>query len=706
MSLSTAFRALRFGLIFLSLTTVLVAADVLGPTDILVGDDPDVLFLLEQDARQIRKISIDAETPEAGRPQRLALPFEPSRMQLFPDRKHLLVLGGGPSGRLLVVHTESLNILADFPVGHTPADVAVDWKPEARDAVFYVANRFNGDVSVIEVQIDESRWTGKEVKRLPVGREPIALSLTPNADALVVAAHLPEDFSLRFDTASRVRIVDVKTGETTEFRLPAGAMNLRDILLDPSGRYAYISGQIGHFQQLPNDVNGGWMNENLLFVVDVTKRELVDTLFLDVFAIGSANPWGLSLSDDNRFLLVAIPGSSEVVLVNLERHLAQLDRFAGYPEGTSFEGRRLNEELRRLDARLPVRMRVPVGLKGIRHAVMTKNRIFATAYFEDSLARIVPDFADQPGQDAGILPRDHLRIPRKNDPGFRPEILAPTRVNTSHLKPFHYEPPETVAENAPLRFVPLPRYEILSGVAFQRSFARLGPEPTWTDARFGEMLFHDSTLCSEHWQSCISCHPEARSDTLNWDLLNDGQDNPKNTKSLLLSHVTPPSMSKGIRKDAETAVRKGFETILMHPATEPEARAVDVYLRSLKPVPSPHRVFDRNIPDDPGTLTEAARRGEKLFNSDRARCYYCHPAPLYTDMKLHDVKTGTFRDATGEFDTPTLIEVWRTAPYLHDGRYTTIRELITEGKHVNIAGCLDGLTEEEITDLVEFVLSL
>lgn len=704
----TLFKLLPAFFVFGAAALVVSAAEYrpLGPADILVGEDPDVLFILEQDARQIRKIRVDAESPEAGQPQNPALPFAPSRMRLFPGGKHLAVLGGGPCGRLLVVEAETLRILADVPVGHTPTDVAIDGKAGQTPLKLYVANRFGGDISVVELENDTDTWTGRETRRIPAGREPIALTLTPDAARLVVAAHLPEGSSMHFDIASRVRIIDTQTFETTEIRLSAGAMNLRDVILDPSGRYACISGQIGHFQQLPNDVNGGWMNENLLFVIDLAKRTLLDTLSLDVYALGSANPWGLSLSDDRRFLLVAVPGSSEVLLVNLETYLARLDRFAGVPEGTSFQGRPLDENLRKLDAKLPELMRVPVGLKGIRHAVMTKNRIFATAYFEDALARVEPDFAEEPGRDFGLLPRDNLTIPRKNDPGFRPEILTPMRVNTSGLKTFVPVLPPEVAENAPLRFHPLAPFEILPGVRFERSFARLGPEPVWTAARFGDLLFHDSTLCSEHWQSCMSCHPDARSDTLNWDLLNDGQDNPKNSKSLLFSHITPPSMARGVRECAEMAVRKGFETILMHPCTEPEALAVDEYLRGLRPVPSPYRVFDRNDPEGEGRLSEAAQRGETLFNSDKAKCYFCHPAPLYTDLKLHDVRTQTHRDPTGLYDTPTLVEVWRTAPYLHDGRYTTVRQLITEGKHVNIGGCLDALTEQEIDDLVEFVLSL
>ena len=129
-----------------------------------------------------------------------------------------------------------------------------------------------------------------------------------------------------------------------------------------------------------------------------------------------------------------------------------------------------------------------------------------------------------------------------------------------------------------------------------------------------------------------------------------------------------------------------------------EAAAIDAYLKSLRPVPSPQLVD--------GRLSPAAERGKKLFGSSRVGCYRCHPAPRYTDLKLHNVGTRRPYGFTDRFDTPTLIEVWRSAPYLHDGRYLTIKALITEGKHGKSRGRIEELSEQEIDDLVEFVLSL
>ncbi|MEE9368356.1 MAG: hypothetical protein V3V05_05780 [Pontiella sp.] len=68
------------------------------------------------------------------------------------------------------------------------------------------------------------------------------------------------------------------------------------------------------------------------------------------------------------------------------------------------------------------------------------------------------------------------------------------------------------------------------------SFA-LGPKQPITQERLGEIFFNDAALCFQNWLSCATCHPDARTDGLNWDLLNDGIGSPKNAKSMLLIHA-------------------------------------------------------------------------------------------------------------------------------------------------------------------------
>jgi len=223
----------------------------------------------------------------------------------------------------------------------------------------------------------------------------------------------------------------------------------------------------------------------------------------------------------------------------------------------------------------------------------------------------------------------------------------------------------------------------------------LGPEQSISVVRKGEMFFNDAALCFQHWQSCASCHPDGRVDGLNWDLMNDGLGNPKNTKNMLLAHATPPAMSLGVRDAAETAVRAGIRFIQFAVRPEEDAVAIDEYLKALRPVPSPHA--------RDAASREAADRGAKVF--DRAGCAACHPAPLYTDLQPYDVGTAKGMDEGSPVDTPTLIEAWRTAPYLHDGRAATMLEVLTTFNPNDRHGATSNLTQDEIEDLAAFVLS-
>ena len=223
----------------------------------------------------------------------------------------------------------------------------------------------------------------------------------------------------------------------------------------------------------------------------------------------------------------------------------------------------------------------------------------------------------------------------------------------------------------------------------------LGLRQTITDVRRGEMIFNDGERCFQKWQSCASCHPDGSMDAMNWDLLNDGVGNHKNVKSLLLSHATPPVMSSGVRADAENAVRAGMHHIQFLEFDQNDASALDAYLKSMKPIPSPY-LMD-------GKLSKSAQRGAKLFES--AGCVRCHSGAYLTDMKSHAVSTGRGIEADWKWDTPTLINVWKTAPYMHDGRAVRIQEVLTtENPHDN-RGKTSTLTEQQINDLTEFILS-
>jgi hypothetical protein len=80
---------------------------------------------------------------------------------------------------------------------------------------------------------------------------------------------------------------------------------------------------------------------------------------------------------------------------------------------------------------------------------------------------------------------------------------------------------------------------------------------------------------------------------------------------------------------------------------------------------------------------------------------------LFTDLHPYDVGTrAPFDKPTDKFDTPTLIELWRTAPCLHDGSAATVREVVTTRNPYDQHGKTSGLSKQEVEDLCAYLLSL
>ena len=153
------------------------------------------------------------------------------------------------------------------------------------------------------------------------------------------------------------------------------------------------------------------------------------------------------------------------------------------------------------------------------------------------------------------------------------------------------------------------------------------------------------------------------------------------------------------------------------------ARALAAYVRTIQSGASP---FDRYVWGEPAALSPDAQAGLRLFRG-RANCSACHVGPNFTDEEFHNtgvfwggqpydagrvVVTGVVED-TGKFKTPTLREVSRTAPYMHDGSIATLDEVIDfydRGGNDNPFRDRElrplRLTEDEKTSLVAFLQSL
>jgi len=136
------------------------------------------------------------------------------------------------------------------------------------------------------------------------------------------------------------------------------------------------------------------------------------------------------------------------------------------------------------------------------------------------------------------------------------------------------------------------------------------------------------------------------------------------------------------------------------------AKAIAAYERTIVSGDAP---YDQFKVGDKSALSESAQRGMKLFFG-RAACSSCHSGPNFTDNGFHNVGVGMNRPKPdvgrevisklegdrGSFKTPTLREIIRTGPYMHDGSMKTLAEVV---EHYDRGGIDNPYLDEEIFPL-------
>lgn len=575
---------------------------------------------------------------ETGATSRIALRQAPNEIYLTPDGKTLYVASGVENGLVEIFDAPAQKPVGAVAVGHTPSGVVCS----ADGRRLYVANRFNDNVAVVDLADGN-----KIIAHIPALREPRTLRLTPDGRTLAIANFLPHQAATDPAIAAAVTLADTATNKVRKHvNLDIGAQAVSGLAITPDGGVLYASYILSRFSAPITQLDRGWVNTAAISVIDLKKEELYATVLLDDPDDGAGNPGAIALANDGTpqggKLFVAITGTHELITLDINGVRRLLDDY--------FSGK----------------VKIPNVTKP--DEISTSLSLTAPYKRRFRLSTLSPrGIAWMPGP--------------ASDPDGEGEILVAGKFTTTLER-------IAVSKNAARRFV-------------SRKYT-LGTDPAPDAIRRGELNFVNAEVCFQRWQSCESCHPEGRSDGLNWDQKNDGLGNPKNTKSLLYSHYTPPCMITGIRKDAELAVRRGIQHTLFTSQPESFAADIDEYLKSLRPSPSPWLPSYRKA--DP-----TGKKGPALF--DKAGCSECHNGPYLTDMQMHNVGTGLY-DPQGynykdtPFDTPTLIETWRNAPYLYDGRAVTVREVLTIHNKEDLHGITQKLTKEEIDLLALYVLTL
>jgi cytochrome c peroxidase len=234
-------------------------------------------------------------------------------------------------------------------------------------------------------------------------------------------------------------------------------------------------------------------------------------------------------------------------------------------------------------------------------------------------------------------------------------------------------------------------------------------------SRLGRMLFFDPVLSGSGSRSCASCHNPALSwqDNLPRGIGENQEAMPVRTPTLLNVAWVPklgwdghfrdleavafgPISSPKIMNLPEEVLVERLSSIPGYVSTfraafgpgEITKRKIELALATFeRSIVSGEAPFDHWINGDEHAIGDAAKRGFDLFNG-KAHCSACHSGWAFTDASFHDIGTATGDDiGRGRlfpssptlryaFKTPTLRDVARRAPYMHDGSVATLSEVI------------------------------
>lgn len=283
------------------------------------------------------------------------------------------------------------------------------------------------------------------------------------------------------------------------------------------------------------------------------------------------------------------------------------------------------------------------------------------------------------------------------------------------------------------------------------------PAPINSKGLLGQKLFNDKILSKDNSISCASCHLPAYgfADTLAFSSGIEGRSTVRNTPSVLNMKNRPyffwDGRAKSLEEQALMPIAHPDEMGL--PITEAvkrlnaSAEYRKLFLRIFKTLPNKYNLgaafaaFEKTLEtdssrfdaymDDLVEFTDSEERGRKLFISEKTKCFDCHKGPDFTDDQFKNIglfdgyalkDSGRYlitkkKEDLGKFKTPGLRNIALTAPYMHNGMFQTLEEVIeyynNPGAFVlnpinmdSTMGVPIGLNKQEKADLLAFLKTL
>ena len=217
----------------------------------------------------------------------------------------------------------------------------------------------------------------------------------------------------------------------------------------------------------------------------------------------------------------------------------------------------------------------------------------------------------------------------------------------------------------------------------------------------GRRLFFDGRLSADDSISCASCHDPRRAFSSDRAVASgvSGRRGRRNAPAIInraygrsffwdgRTTMLEEQVLKPIGDPAEMGSSVEAAARRVGVAPDELARALASYVRSIL---SGNSRFDRYLAGDRAALTDEELAGLRLFRG-KANCAACHAGPTLSDEQFHNTgvawRDGRYQDDgragvsgrdhdRGAFKTPTLREVARTAPYMHDGSIRTIEDVV------------------------------
>jgi len=237
-----------------------------------------------------------------------------------------------------------------------------------------------------------------------------------------------------------------------------------------------------------------------------------------------------------------------------------------------------------------------------------------------------------------------------------------------------------------------------------------------TEVALGKMLFNDKILSNKQTISCASCHNPAFafSDTVAFSLGDEGKRGKRNAPSLtnladrsafffdghaasleeqaLFPIADPLEMNLPIEKAVQRLNQnQNYVTLFLKiynqkPNAENLGKALAAFEKKLE---TSNSAWDKYAKGDKKAVNAAVLRGRKIFNT-KGKCFDCHSGidftndefrniGLFNGNELNDKGRADFtkkNEDVGKFKVPGLRNVGVTAPYMHNGMFKTIKEVL------------------------------